>query len=136
MAVQYSTTVRDAVANQVETTIGTAPALELWSGAIPANCAAANSGTLLWTETLPSDWMAASSGGTKAKLGTWTAPGLAAAGAGTVAVHFRIRNGGTVHAQGTVGLTGSGADLIMDNTNIADGQDATVDTFTITAGGA
>ena len=47
MAIQLSTTVRNARLDTIESTIGTAPILTIRSGAAPANCAAANSGTVL-----------------------------------------------------------------------------------------
>lgn len=132
MAHQYSGAVRDAQLDQLESTIGTAPKLYFRSGTPPANCAAADTGTLLATLTLPSDWMAAASGGSKAKSGTWSDVGTAA---GTIG-HFRIKDstGTTCHIQGTVGT--SGADMIVDNTSIGVGQTITVNTFTLTRGNA
>ena len=45
----------------IETTIGTAPVLKIRSGSAPADVATADSGTVLATLTLPSDWAAAAS---------------------------------------------------------------------------
>jgi hypothetical protein len=59
MSLQYSVAVRNARLDQVETTIGTGPLLKIFSGAVPANCAAADPAGLLCAITLPSDWMAA-----------------------------------------------------------------------------
>lgn len=59
MALQLSTTVRNARLDQIESQIGTAPILTIRTGAAPANCGTANSGTVLATLTLPSDWLAA-----------------------------------------------------------------------------
>lgn len=134
MTLQYSGAVRDAQLDAVETVVGTSPKLQLRTGAPPADCAAADSGTLLCEITLPSDWMAAASGGSKAKSGTWTGTGAAAGNAG----HFRVKNsaGSTTHAQGTVTATGGGGDMTMDNINIAVAQAVTVNTFTLTAGNA
>ena len=134
MTLQYSGSVRDAQLDAVETVVGTSPKLQLRTGAPPADCAAADSGTLLCEITLPSDWMAAASGGSKAKSGTWTGTGAAAGNAG----HFRVKNtaGSTTHAQGTVTATGGGGDMTMDNINIAVSQAVTVNTFTLTAGNA
>jgi hypothetical protein len=133
MTMQYSIAVRNARLDVVETTIGLGPILHIRTGAPPVNCAAADSGTVLATVNLPSDWMAAASGGSKSKSGTWQ--DLSADAAGT-AGHFRIKDGaGTAcHMQGTVGMTGSGADMIVDNTNFATGQVFTVANFTLTAG--
>lgn len=135
MALQYSVTVRNAQLDAVESTVGTAAILRIYSGAAPANCAAAASGTLLAEMTLPSDWMAAASGGSKALSGTWQD---ASANATGTAGHFRLLDSGgtTCHAQGTVTATGGGGDLTLDNTSIASGQSVTITSFTITAGNA
>lgn len=136
MARQFSTTVRNAWANAYESTIGAAPTLELRSGAPPANCAAADSGTLLATATLPSDWMGAAASGVVALAGTWTVTGQAGAGSGTAAGHFRIKVGGTCHDQGTVTVTGGGGDLTLNNPNIANGQVTTITSWGLTMPGA
>lgn len=129
MALQYSVTARNNKLDSIETTIGTSPILTIRSGAAPANCAAADSGTVLATLTLPSDWMAAASSGSKAKSGTWQDSSADATG---TAAHFRIHDSTatTCHMQGTVGT--SGTDMIVDNTSFAAGQSFTINTFTIT----
>ena len=133
MALQFSAAVRNAMLDVIESTIGVSAVLKIRTGAAPADVATADSGTVLATLNLPSDWMAAASTGTKAKSGTWQDTSADAAG---TAAHFRIyaSDGTTPHIQGTVGQ-GSG-DLSLDNTNIASGQQVTVTTFTLTAPGA
>ena len=128
---QYSITVNNARLDTIESTTGVSPILTIRTGAAPANCAAANTGTVLSTVTLPSDWMANASAGSKAKLGTWQQPAAAASG---TAAHFRIHDsGGTnCHLQGTVGLSAS--DMIVDSVQFTAGQSFTINTFTITAG--
>lgn len=135
MTLQYSVAVRNAKLDAVESTIGTAAVLKIRTGAAPANCAAADSGTVLATLTLPSDWMAAASSGSKAKSGTWSDSSADATG---TAAHFRLyaSDGTTCHAQGTVTATGGGGDMEVDNTSFAAGQSFTVNTFTLTAGNA
>jgi hypothetical protein len=133
MAFQFSTTVRNAWLDQIETTIGTAPTLEIRSGTVPANCAAADSGTVLATITLPSDWSNAASGGSKTLLGTWQDSSADATG---TAGHFRLKQGATCHIQGTVTATAGGGDMTLDNTSLASGQQFTVTAFTLNAGGA
>ncbi len=130
MALQYSTTVNNARLDAIETAIGTSAILRIRTGSVPANCAAADTGTVLATINLPSDWMAAASSGTKAKSGTWQDASADATG---TAAHWRIYDsGGTVcHMQGTYGT--SGADMIGDSTSFTAGQSFTVNTFTITA---
>lgn len=135
MTMQYSTTVRNARLDTVESTIGTSAILKIRTGAAPANCAAADTGTVVSTVNLPSDWMAAASGGTKAKSGTWEDTSADATG---TAAHFRIYDSGgsTCHIQGTVTVTGGGGDMTVDNTSFAAGQDFIVTAFTLTAGNA
>jgi hypothetical protein len=134
MAIQLSDAVRNARLDSIETTIGTAGAiLRIRTLAQPANCAAADVGSILAEMTLASDWMANASTGTKAKQGTWQDASANAAG---TAQHFRLYDAaGTVCGlQGSVGQ-GTG-DLSLDNTNIAAGQQVTINTFTLTDGNA
>jgi hypothetical protein len=130
MAIQYSVAVNNARLDSVESTTGTAPLLRIFSGSAPANCAAADSGTLLCTITLPSDWMNAAASASKTLLGTWS--NTASAGSATTPTHFRIWNSGatTCHIQGTCGI-GSG-DLQVNGT-ITSGQTVTVTSFTLNA---
>lgn len=136
MAIQLSVAVRNAILDVYESTIGTAPKLQLRTGSVPANCAAANTGTLASTLTLPSDWMAAASSGSKALAGSWTGTG-AASGPHTLA-HYRLFESTetTCHEQGTVTVTGGGGDLTVDNTSLATGQTINITTWTRTAGNA
>lgn len=135
MALQLSVAVRNAKLDVIETTIGTAPVLRIRTGAPPTNCAAARTGTVLATLTLPSDWMAAASAGSKALSGTWQDGSADATG---TAAHFEIMESTltTCHAQGTVTATGGGGDMTLDNTSIATGQQVTITSFSITAGNA
>jgi hypothetical protein len=134
MAVQLSTTSRNARLDAIETTIGTNPIIDFRTGAQPADCATADSGTELEQMTLPSDWLSAASAGSKAKVGTWTGTADAAGTAG----HFRIKDSGdsTCHIQGTITATGGGGDMELDNVVVAVGQTITVSTFTISDGNA
>ncbi len=135
MALQYSVAVRNAQLDTVESTIGTSAVLKIKSGAPPATCATADSGTVLATLNLPSDWMAAASSGTKALTGTWQDTSADAAG---TAAHFRVyaSDGTTCGAQGTVTATGGGGDMTLDNAVIAAAQQVTITSFTLTAGNA
>lgn len=131
MAIQLSTAVRNARLDAIEVTAGVSAILKIATGAQPANCAAAASGTILATITLPSDWMGAASGGTKALSGTWE--DTSADNAGTAA-HWRLyaSDGTTCHAQGTVTATGGGGDMTVDNVVFAAAQDFKVTAFTLT----
>lgn len=125
---QYSVTVNNARLDSVETAIGTAPTLNLYSGSAPANCAAADTGTLLATLTLPSDWMANAAAGAKAMAGSWS--GTASGGSAATPTHFRIKAGATCHLQGTAGI-GSGECQV--NGTITSGQAVSISSFSITA---
>lgn len=135
MALQYSVAVRNAKLDAVETAIGASAVLKIRTGAQPANCAAADAGTVLASCALPADWMVAASSGTKAKSGTWEDTSADAAG---TAAHFRIyaSDGTTCHAQGTVTATGGGGDMTVDNAVFAAGQAFSITGFTLTAGNA
>jgi hypothetical protein len=133
MPFQFSTTVRNASLDAIETAIGTGPTLQIRTGTVPANCAAAATGTVLATLVLPSDWLAAAASGAKTLLGTWQDTSADATG---TAAHFRINQGATCHIQGTVTSTGGGGDMTVDNTSFSTGQQVTVTAFTINAGGA
>jgi hypothetical protein len=130
---QLSVAVRNARLDAIETVIGTAPIMEIRTGAAPANCAAADSGTVVATLTLPSDWLANAASGTKAKSGTWSDASADATG---TAAHFRIKDsGGTACGlQGTVTATGGGGDMTVDNTSFAAAQAFTITSFTLTDG--
>jgi hypothetical protein len=135
MALQYSVAVRNAQLDAFESTTGASAVLRILSGSAPANCAAAQTGTVLASLSLPSDWMAAAASGSKALAGTWQDTSADATG---TAGYFRILDstGTTCHAQGTITATGGGGDMTLDNTSIASGQTVAVTTFTISAGNA
>ena len=139
MAQQFSVAVRNARLDAIEAAIGASPKLRFYSGAQPANCAAARTGTLLSELALPSDWMAQAANGSKAFAGSWSGAGAAAAGTGMNIGHFAIMDaaGTTCHHQGKVGATGDGtADMTVDNLNLAQGQAISVTAFTLTDGNA
>jgi len=133
MAFQLSVDARNATLQGLEDEIGENPVLTINTGSVPANCGAANTGTVLATMVLPNDWLGAPVNGQIALSGTWQ--DLSADAAGT-AGYFRVHDSGAnCHIQGTVSATGAGGDMQLDNTNIAQGQQITITTFTITAGG-
>lgn len=135
MPINYSTTVRNAKLDAVETAIGTSPILRIRTGTKPATCASADSGTVLATMTLPSDWMAAAASASKSKSGTWSDTSADATG---TAGHFRVYDstGTTCHIQGSITATGGGGDMTLDSTSITAGGTITVSTFTLNAGNA
>lgn len=135
MPINYSTAVRNAKLDAVETAIGTSAILRIRSGTKPATCASADTGTVLAEMTLPSDWMAAAASASKAKSGTWQD---ASANATGTAGHFRIYDstGTTCHIQGSVTATGGGGDMTLDTTSITSGGVVSISTFTLNAGNA
>ena len=135
MAIKFSVTVRNARLDAIETAIGVSAVLKIRTGAPPTNITDADTGTVLATVNLPSDWMAAASSGSKALSGTWSDSSADATG---TAAHFRLyaSDGTTQHMQGTVTASGGGGDMTVDNTSFASGQVFTVTTFTITDGNA
>jgi len=132
MTLALSEVVKNAELDAIETAIGATAVLKIRTGA-PPGIGEADAGTVLATLTLPADWMAAASGGTKAKSGTWQ--DASADDTGTAA-HFRLyaSDGSTQHIEGTVTATGGGGDMTVDNVSFAAGQSFTVTTFTLTAG--
>lgn len=151
MAVQYSTVVRMAMLDAIEsgaqagqtTSIGSGPKMLFYTGANPATCADVHSGNIVATLTLTGDFMSnASTAGnvvTKAKNGasSWSAT-ASLAGTNTIA-SYRIYDSTetTCHEQGTVTTTAVGTgDITLDNTSVAQGQTITITGKTITAGNA
>ena len=135
MTVQLSAAVRNARLDAIETAIGVSAILKIRTGSAPANVAAAATGTVLATLSLPSDWMAAASSGTKAMTGTWSDSSADATG---TAAHFEITatDGTTRHLQGTVTVTGGGGDMTVDSTSFTAAQAFSITSFTLTDGNA
>ena len=130
---QFSSTLRNNRVSQLQSTVwttGAAPTLVIYSGAEPANCAAASPTGVLATITLPTTFLS-SSGGVTTIAGSWS---VAASGTGTAASFRIFDNAGTCHIQGTVGTAST--DLVLNNTSITNGQTVTVTAFNVTCGNA
>jgi hypothetical protein len=99
---QFSVAVNNARLDVIETTIGASAQLKFRTGAPPANCAAADTGTVIATVLLPADYLANASAQSKVLQGVWQD---LSADAGGVIGHFRIyeTTGVTCHWQGTAG---------------------------------
>lgn len=97
---QFSVAARNAALNGIETTIGTAPKLRMFTGTRPANCAASSTGTMIVEMSLPSDWLEPAADGVILKKGTWSGTAVAAGVVG----YYRIldTSGTTCHEQGSV----------------------------------
>lgn len=141
---QFSTSVRNAVAALRESHIGASPILRAFTGAAPANCAAASTGTLIFEMTLPADWLSQSNG-VSSLVGTWQDSSANATGAPR---YFRVfdSTGTTCHAQGTISIAAGSGELKLTAPDaggadagypaIASGQPITISSFTVTEGGA
>ena len=129
MTLQYSTPINNARLDAIETVIGASAKLRVYTGSMPANTAAAATGTVLVEMQLPVDWLGASASNVKSKLGAWAGTAIAAGTAG----YFRILDnaGTTAGIQGVCGLVSG--DLSLDNNVIAINQPVTVTSFSITA---
>lgn len=135
MAFQLSVNARNATLAAIESEVGVNPIMTISTGSPPANCGTANTGTVVATMVLPTDWLSDPNLGSVTLSGTWQ--DLSADASGT-AGYFRLHNNaGTVcHMQGSISPTGGSGDMQLDNTNIAIGQQINITAFTITAGGA
>ena len=133
MALQYSTTHRTNAMADITTQVGATGALLIYTGAAPASCATAASGTLLATLTCSNPFAPAPSSGVLTASAITSATAAATGTAG----YWRLCTssaGTTVIAQGTVGT--SGADLNLNSTSISSGQTVSVTSMVITAFGA
>ena len=136
MAVTLTTPLRNRLVDQLQAAFG-GTVLEIRSGARPASAGDAPSGTLLALINLPAQAFAAGANGQVAKAGVWQDLAADAAGVATWARFRRAGDAGTTNAVDerldvSVGMAGSGADLILDNNNLAQGQAITINTFTFT----
>lgn len=132
MAVKWSSTVRNAVLDAVESAIGTSAIVRIYTGSAPATVGDTATGTLLVSYSLASDWMSAASSGSKT-LASLPIAGTAS-NTGT-AGYYRIfaSNGTTCHEQGSVTASGGGGDMTISNTSITSGQTVNITGWTITA---
>lgn len=135
MAIQMSTALRNARLDAIETLIGVSAKIKGFSGSQPANCAAADSGTLIAEWDLASDWAANASAGSKALNGV---PISTTAGATGTIGYYRIyaSDGVTCHMQGTVTAAGGGGDITVDNPTLVSGQTVNIVSWAMVEPGA
>lgn len=135
MTIQLSVAVRNVMLDAIETAAGVSAIIKLRSGAQPANCAAADAGTVLATITCASDWAGAASAGSKAFSNT-PLTDASADNTGTLA-HYRVyaSDGTTCHMQGTITATGGGGDMTVDNTSVTAGQPVNITSWTMNMAG-
>jgi hypothetical protein len=128
MALQEGVAFRNAGLNGKAANLGAAGSLKIFSGAVPANCAAADPTGLLCTITLPATPFAAAGGGVMVLSGSWSAN---ASATGTAATYRIYDSSANCAMQGNVTT-----DLVLNNTAISTGQSVTVTGYTLTSGNA
>ena len=127
---QISVAQQNARLEAMETEAGASPIMKIYTGSLPANVAAARTGTVLATLALPSDFMVAASGGTKAYNPTWA--DNSADNAGTAGYFTLFKNDGTTACwQGDITATGGNGAMTIDNIVFAAGQAFTITAFTL-----
>lgn len=133
MSVQYSLTHRTNAMTQLNTDIGASAVIKLFSGAAPANCGTADTGTVLVT-------FAGNAGGfgtAAAQVLTASAVASVTAGASGTPGYFRIYPSAatTTNAvvQGTVGTAAT--DMILTAATVTAGQTVNFTSLTVTAFG-
>lgn len=131
---KYSASLKNAQQDAITTKLGASALLLIYSGTQPASPdTAIGAQVLLATLTCNATFAPAAVGGVLTLNSISSGTGTAGAGAGTTATWFRMTTSGAVaHIDGTVGT--SGADLNLNNTNIATGQTVSVTSFTDTNG--
>ena len=120
MSITHSSTVRNALANLIQTNVDASGdgKLKIYSGALS---------TLLATFALPSPSFDSASSGT---ITANSITPITASATGT-AQSFSVTDGSdNVVFQGTVGVAGSGADLILNTTSLVTGGAVSVSSFT------
>lgn len=90
---QFNEATRNGWLDLIETNLGPSARFQAYSGSVPANTAAAATGTLLVNMVLPADFMANASGGIKTLSGTWQANALADGNIGYVRL---VNNAGSL----------------------------------------
>jgi hypothetical protein len=133
MTIQLAVSTRNARLDAIETDIGVSAVVKIRTGAQPANCAAADSGTVLVSWTLAADWASAAAAGSKAFTGTPI--GTTAAAAGAIG-HYRVyaSDGTTCKMQGSAGT--SGTDMITDAASTSIGQAVNITSWSMIDGNA
>jgi hypothetical protein len=131
MTIRIAVATRTARITAIETDIGTAAKVEIRSGAAPTNLTDADTGTLLASYTLASDWATQASG-----VLTFAGVPISGTAVGTnTAGHYRVKtNAGVIKMDGSVTATGGGGDMTVDNANITTGQTVQITSWTITDG--
>jgi hypothetical protein len=132
MTISFSTIVRNARLDAIESAIGASPVIKLRTGNAPVRCSDADSGTVLVTYSLESDWSPAAASAAKSMINTHI--GGQATATGTPGHYRMYDSSGVCHMQGTVGLTVNQFDMIVDKVSIEAGQNVNIISWVITDG--
>ena len=104
--------------------------ITIYGGVAPANAnTALGTQPVLAAVTLPAPGFGLAATGTVGKVGTWE--DLVIDATGTASFFRLVDNGGGI-LQGTVGASGSGADMIVSNTSFTANGTFSITTFNIT----
>lgn len=135
MAVQWSDALRNAILDQITSTLGAGWKLKLRTGAQPANVAAASTGTVVATYvhgTTSGFTAGTASGASKNMIGSTISVAASAANAGG-AMHYELTTSAdVVHERGIVDVSPNTRDMTIDNLNITAGQTVNITAFTKT----
>ena len=109
--------------------LGTSPTVKIYSGSVPANAAATNTGTLLATLACAATPLSGfSDTGTAGRATFGAIANATAVATGTAAFWRRQTSGGTVIDQGSCGT--SGADMNLNTTAITVGSTVSITSAT------
>ena len=136
MAIQYSTTHRTNAMSQLNTDIGANAVIKVFTGSPPANCGTADTGTLLVQFAGNAGGFGTASGGVLTASAVASVNAVAAGTAGYFRIYPTAATTTNAVVQGTCTATGGGGDMILTNTNIANGQACNFTSLTVTAFGA
>ena len=128
MAVRLSASLANTLADAIDSALGNAGTIKIYTGTQPATADTAASGTLLATFTLGSPGFGVASGGTITLNGTPLT--VAAAATGTAGWFRMATSGSTTILDGSVGTSGN--QINLNTTSITSGVNVTITSGTIT----
>ena len=131
MTILLSDPVKNARLDAIEDVIGVSGVLKIFSGGVPISTDISDTGVVLATIQLPSDWMLPAVSGAKYLNGVWSDSSADNTG---VATYFRLfaADGSTCGMQGTVGTFDE--DMIVLTTSFVATQPFTITEFTMIDG--
>jgi hypothetical protein len=132
MTINFSALVRNYRLDAIENAIGPNPVIKLWSGTKPPSCAADDSGIVVASYTLGTDWALGASGASKSMI--VTAISASALSTGRIGYYRAYASDAiTCHMQGNVGLS-STSDMQTSLIETDIGQNVNILSWIITDG--